>query len=143
MSHGHCALCTTDGGVVVFRHSQFRVVRAQEAGFPGFYRVIWNAHVAEWSDLPPQDQVLCMSAVTAVERALRDVLAPDKVNLAALGNVVPHLHWHVIARYRWDSHFPAPVWGTAVREAPADLLEGLVQQLATAESRLQAALAVL
>lgn len=143
MSHGHCALCTTDGGAVVFRHAQFRVVRAQEAGFPGFYRVIWNAHVAEWSDLSPTDQVLCMSAVTAVERALRDVLAPDKVNLATLGNVVPHLHWHVIARYRWDSHFPAPVWGAAVREAPADLLEGLVPRLGTVESRLQAALAVL
>jgi diadenosine tetraphosphate (Ap4A) HIT family hydrolase len=143
VSHGHCALCTTDGRAVVFRHAQFRVVRAQEAGFPGFYRVIWNAHVAEWSDLSPTDQVLCMSAVTAVERALRDVLAPDKVNLATLGNVVPHLHWHVIARYRWDSHFPAPVWGAAVREAPADLLEGLVPRLGTVESRLQAALAVL
>jgi diadenosine tetraphosphate (Ap4A) HIT family hydrolase len=35
--------------------------------------------------------------------------------LAALGNVVPHLHWHVIARFDWDSHFPAPIWGTAQR----------------------------
>ena len=42
--------------------------------------------------------------------------APAKINLASLGNVVPHLHWHVIARYEWDSHFPAPVWAHPQRE---------------------------
>jgi diadenosine tetraphosphate (Ap4A) HIT family hydrolase len=42
-------------------------------------------------------------------------LQPAKVNLAALGNVVPHLHWHVVARFAWDSHFPQPIWGLAQR----------------------------
>ena len=45
--------------------------------------------------------------------------APTKVNIAALGNMVPHLHWHVIARFDWDSHFPAPVWAAAQRLSPA------------------------
>jgi diadenosine tetraphosphate (Ap4A) HIT family hydrolase len=44
-------------------------------------------------------------------------MRPDKVNLASLGNVVPHLHWHVIPRYRDDAHFPAPVWGQKQRSA--------------------------
>ena len=56
-----------------------------------------------------------MRVVNVVERVLREVLHPAKINLAALGNVVPHLHWHVIARFDWDSHFPAPIWGQAQR----------------------------
>ena len=52
-----------------------------------------------------------MRVVCAVERAQREALAPDKVNLASLGNVVAHLHWHVIPRWRDDRHFPQPVWG--------------------------------
>lgn len=110
-----CPLCETDGGLLVVRLHTCRVIRAQEPGFPAFYRVVLNAHVSEWSDLPEADQLVLMRVVNAVERVLREVLHPTKINLAALGNVVPHLHWHVIARFDWDSHFPAPIWGPAQR----------------------------
>ena len=110
-----CLLCDTDGGQLVWRGAKLRVIRADEAGFPAFYRVVWNAHVAEFSGLSSADRQHCMDAVTVVEQALRDHLAPTKINLAALGNMVPHLHWHVIARFDWDSHFPAPVWVAAQR----------------------------
>ena len=110
-----CPLCDTDGGQLVWRGAQLRVIRADEAGFPAFYRVVWNAHVAEFSDLDALERQHCMDAVTVVEQALREHLAPTKINLAALGNMVPHLHWHVIARFDWDSHFPAPVWAAAQR----------------------------
>ena len=123
MSPGACPLCEADGGVLVVRTRRLRVIRAEEAGFPAFYRVVWNAHAAEFTDLAPADRVHCMDVVASVEAAMRRHLQPDKVNLAALGNMVPHLHWHVIARWRWDSHFPAPVWSAAQREAaPAQLL---------------------
>jgi diadenosine tetraphosphate (Ap4A) HIT family hydrolase len=87
------------GGDLVFQGAQCRVIRAQEVGFPAFYRVIWTAHVAEFSDLSTADQQACMAVVAVVERALRTHLNPTKINLAALGNMVPHLHWHVIARF--------------------------------------------
>ena len=48
--------------------------------------------------------------------ALREQLTPAKINVASLGNMVPHVHWHVIARFAWDSHFPAPVWAAAQRK---------------------------
>ena len=119
-----CVLCDSDGGLVVARTPQFRVVRVVDGDearrFPAFYRLIWNAHVAEFSDLSVTDRHACMDAVTEIERTLRSLLAPTKVNIASLGNVVPHLHWHVIARFDWDSHFPAPVWAAAQREAPVD-----------------------
>ncbi|GGH51075.1 HIT family protein [Comamonas phosphati] len=112
----HCPLCAADGGALIWRGDRLRVIRAAEAGFPGFYRVVWNAHAAEFSDLPAADRALCMEAVALVERVLRERLAPTKINLAALGNMVAHLHWHVIARHDWDSHFPGAVWATAQRE---------------------------
>ncbi|WP_225783873.1 HIT family protein [Xenophilus sp. Marseille-Q4582] len=114
-----CPLCDTLGGRLVYQGQAFRVIHADEAGFPAFYRVIWQSHVAEFSDLSAAERVQCMDAVTAVERALRHTLAPRKINLAALGNVVPHLHWHVIARFEGDSHFPAPVWAAAQRARDA------------------------
>ncbi|ROR03878.1 diadenosine tetraphosphate (Ap4A) HIT family hydrolase [Delftia acidovorans] len=110
-----CPLCATEGGVPVWRGPRLRVIRAQEEGFPAFYRVVWNAHAAEFSDLDAADRQHCMHAVVLVERVLRERLAPAKINLAALGNMVPHLHWHVIARFDWDSHFPGAVWAPAQR----------------------------
>lgn len=117
MSSSACPLCQTDGGLLVFRNAQLRVIQAAETAFPAFYRVVWNAHVAEFSDLAPAERSACMEAVVAVEQVLRSRLKPQKINLAALGNMVPHLHWHVIARFDWDSHFPAPVW-SAVQHPP-------------------------
>ncbi len=136
-----CALCAENGGALVWRGERLRVIRAQEVEFPAFYRVVWNAHVAEFSDLTAADRVHCMEAVTLVEQALRQHLAPTKVNIAALGNMVPHLHWHVIARFDWDSHFPAPVWATAQRPSPAAQEAALRALLPALEVQLQSQLA--
>ncbi|OYY62763.1 MAG: HIT domain-containing protein [Burkholderiales bacterium 28-67-8] len=114
-AHGGCALCHSTGGVLVATGRRWRVIRAEDPAFPAFYRVVWAEHVAEFSSLPVSARAECMSVVCAVEQVLLRVLRPTKVNLAALGNVVPHLHWHVIARFDWDSHFPQPIWGEAQR----------------------------
>ena len=111
-----CPLCDADGGQLIWRGEKLRVIRADEAGFPAFYRVVWNTHVAEFSDLNAAERAHCMDVVVQVERALRQHLQPRKINLATLGNMVAHLHWHVVARFDWDSHFPAPVWAPAQRE---------------------------
>nr|WP_255578294.1 HIT family protein [Comamonas sp. CMM03] len=108
-------MCDGLGGALVWQGRNARVIRAQEEGFPAFYRVVWTAHAAEFTDLSAAERAECMELVAAVERVLRDRLSPDKVNLAALGNMVAHLHWHVIARWRWDSHFPGSVWAAVQR----------------------------
>jgi diadenosine tetraphosphate (Ap4A) HIT family hydrolase len=56
-----------------------------------------------------------MKVVFATEQALIASVQPDKMNLASLGNQVPHVHWHVIPRFRDDPHFPNPIWGQKVR----------------------------
>ena len=134
---GQCPLCNEDGGRVVWRSEGWRLVHAGEAAFPAFYRLICNRHVAEWSDLPASERALAMEAVTLVECLLREHMQPDKINLATLGNVVPHLHWHVIARFDWDSHFPAPVWASAQRERAADQEDALRARLPAMEAQLR------
>jgi diadenosine tetraphosphate (Ap4A) HIT family hydrolase len=116
---GPCPLCREDGGLLVAKTARWRVIRADEPGFPAFYRLIWNEHVREFSDLGAADRAECMDAVAQVETLVRQHLAPTKMNVATLGNMVPHLHWHVIARFDWDSHFPAPVWAARQREPDA------------------------
>ena len=123
-----CPLCATEGGTLVWRGAHLRVIRADEAGFPAFYRVVWNTHVAEFSDLDAPSRQHCMDVVAVVEQALRDVLQPTKINLAALGNMVPHLHWHVIARFDWDGHFPVPVWGESQRPVDEEKTAAIASQ---------------
>lgn len=138
-----CELCTSSGGVLIHQADRWRVIRAVDANFPAFYRVIWGAHVAEFTDLAPADRRQCMEVVCAIEAVLRQALAPTKINLASFGNVVPHLHWHVIARFDWDSHFPQPVWGQAQRSVPGSAAVRLPLALDALDDRVRAAVAAL
>lgn len=115
-----CELCGQPGGDIVMQHEKLRVVLIDDPQYPGFCRVIWHAHVKEMTDLPPSDRALFMAAVWQVETAVREVMQPDKMNVASLGNMTPHMHWHVIPRYATDAHFPGPVWAQVQRTASAD-----------------------
>lgn len=131
-----CPFCSTDGGLVLWRDAALRVVLAEEPEWPGLCRVVWGEHVAELTDLDAIERARVMRAVFATEAALRTLLEPDKVNLASLGNLVPHVHWHVIPRWRDDSRFPAPIWAQAQRSAtpralPADFVARLRDALQT------------
>ncbi len=111
-----CELCAVPGGSVLWQSADCRVVRVDDPHYPGFCRVIWNAHVREMTDLPPAERQQLLTVVFAVEEVVRRLFAPDKINLASFGNVVPHLHWHIIPRWRDDRHFPEPVWGQVHRD---------------------------
>src|SRR5690554_1157976 len=97
MSAGqHCTLCAEDGGALVWRNEALRVVCVDEPDLPGYTRVIWHAHVPEMTDLDTRARDELMQAVYIVESVQRQILQADKVNLASLGNMTPHLHWHVM-----------------------------------------------
>jgi diadenosine tetraphosphate (Ap4A) HIT family hydrolase len=117
-----CVFCREEGGTVLWQDDDMRVVLTDEIDYPGFCRVIWNAHVAEFSDLSAAHRERLMRVVYAVERALRTVMQPAKVNLASLGNQVPHLHWHAIPRFTNDAHFPLPIWAPRQRTVSEALL---------------------
>ena len=85
--------------------------------------MIWNRHVAEMTDLTPGERDHLMALVFAVEEAIRHVMHPDKINVAALGNMVPHIHWHVIPRFEDDAFFPGSAWSSRTQETQKAALE--------------------
>lgn len=127
-----CELCELKAPTV-YRNDKVSVIIVDDAAYPGFCRVIWNDHVKEMSDLPREDRLYINEAVYQVEQALVSVMKPLKVNLASLGNMVPHLHWHVIPRFEDDAQFPSPVWAPALRTTDEPVLQArreLLPQLA-------------
>jgi diadenosine tetraphosphate (Ap4A) HIT family hydrolase len=124
-----CVFCREDGGEVLWQDDVLRVVLATgEAEYPGFCRVIWQKHVAEMSDLSDAERTHLMDVVISVERAVRRVMRPNKVNLASLGNMVPHVHWHVIPRFSKDAHFPQAIWAPRQRGVSEALLRSRAAQ---------------
>ncbi|MEO6422313.1 MAG: HIT family protein [Candidatus Nitrotoga sp.] len=120
----NCELCNSTGETLLWRGEHCRVVLVEDADYPGFCRVIWNRHAKEMTDLNDGEQHAFMNVVFVVESAIREVMQPDKINLASLGNMMPHLHWHIIPRYVIDKHFPNPIWSlpqrTGIPKPPID-----------------------
>ena len=105
-----CPLCSPDKGPVLWQDDRLRIVRVDDAPYPGFLRVIWNSHEAEMTDIDALCRLHLMRTVFRLEVLQRALLRPDKINLASLGNQVPHLHWHLIPRWRNDPCFPDAIW---------------------------------
>jgi diadenosine tetraphosphate (Ap4A) HIT family hydrolase len=108
-----CDLCDNVGGILLRETPEFRIVLVEGAeaqDYPGFCRVIWHNHLVEMTDLPKSAQIRLFSVVLAVEEIVREVFLPHKINLASLGNMTPHIHWHIIPRYTNDATFPSPIW---------------------------------
>jgi diadenosine tetraphosphate (Ap4A) HIT family hydrolase len=126
-----CELCENAGGIPLWQDALCRVVLVEDRDYPGFCRVIWTKHVKEMTDLSAEERRHLMDAVFAAESAVRRLLQPDKINLASLGNLTPHLHWHVIPRWHGDRHFPNPIWGEMQRNSQPATPEGLAESLRT------------
>lgn len=106
-----------------------------DANYPWLILVPRVAGATELTDLDPHQQQQLMREITAASHVLRQVFMPDKLNVAALGNLVPQLHVHVIARFRDDPAWPAPVWGRgAARPYPPEELVRRMQRLLAAHS---------
>lgn len=117
MKNPDCLLCQLIDENELWRDDFCRVIWVDDADYPGFCRVILNRHIKEMTDLSAADRRRLMDVVFATEAAVRTVLHPDKINLASLGNMVPHVHWHVIPRFADDRHFPDAIWAQPRREA--------------------------
>ncbi len=91
-----------------------------DARFPWLILVPRIAGARELIDLDEADRRALLTEVTAAGRALESLLHPDKLNIAALGNIVPQLHVHLVARFHTDAAWPQPVWGHGAR-IPYDL----------------------
>ncbi|WP_395681663.1 HIT domain-containing protein [Dokdonella sp.] len=92
-----------------------RLLLMDDARYPWLILVPRIAGARELFDLDGSDRATLLAELDTVGRALETLLRPDKFNIAALGNVVPQLHVHVVARYSADAAWPRPVWGIGER----------------------------
>lgn len=109
MQSSDCVLCNEDGGRLLWRNDSLRVVAVDDE-LPGYTRVIRRSHQPEMTDLSTLEQHELMQAVFLIEGVQRQILQAHKVNLASLGNMTPHLHWHIVPRWRDDPWFPDSIW---------------------------------
>jgi diadenosine tetraphosphate (Ap4A) HIT family hydrolase len=107
-----------------------RVLLAKDANYPWLILVPRRAGVSELTDLPEGEQVQLLGEIRAAAAALKATVPCNKLNIATLGNMVPQLHVHVIARTKDDAAWPKPVWGAVPPRAydTADM-EALLEKL--------------
>jgi len=88
-----------------------RVLLSNDANYPWLILVPRQPGLVELIDMDPNEQVQLLAEVDAAARALKAITECEKLNIAAIGNVVPQLHVHVVARRHSDAAWPKPVWG--------------------------------
>ena len=110
--HERLAADTVD----VLRWPLSRVLLMNDRTYPWLILVPERPGLKDLHDLAPTDHVQVMAEINRASRALQHLCRPDKINVAALGNMVPQLHIHVIARFTSDPAWPRPVWGVQPAE---------------------------
>ncbi len=125
-----CELCTLNNEEILYQTDLYRIIAVNDQYYPGFVRVILNQHVKELTDLSKNEAHILCDIIFEIEIKMREFLNPDKVNIASLGNVTPHLHWHIVPRFIDDRHFPNPIWGKVVNQNyhPAKKLQDAFNQ---------------
>ena len=107
------------------------VLLMDDARFPWFILVPRRPEASEMTDLSDEDAGALMGEIRIATRVMLELAKPDKVNVGALGNVVPQLHVHVVGRFRSDPAWPGPVWGQGSRSPyPAHAAAALAERAA-------------
>ncbi len=100
----NCPLCNAQNEDIIFENTLFRIILVDE--IPGYIRVITQKHIKEFSELNDNEAIELTLAIKKIEKTMLKFLNPDKINIASLGNMVPHLHIHIIPRYKNDPWWP-------------------------------------
>lgn len=118
--------------VEVTRLPLCRVLLMRDRRFPWLILVPERDGLREIQDLPPQDRAELVEEIAQAGEVLQRLFHPYKLNVGALGNLVPQLHIHVVARFATDAAWPGPVWGSGPAEGYSEEeLEEVRGRLAT------------
>lgn len=114
-----CPMCRrwdddSDLRIIEFPHS--RVILNRDQFFPGYCLLFTRDHVTELFHLSPGQRAGLMDEVSLVAQALSDLFRPDKINYELLGNMVPHMHWHLVPRFASEPLWPRPIWAEPHQE---------------------------
>ena len=115
LNSDNCGLCSSQKYPIIWSNDLLRIVLINDQNYRGYCRVDLINHIKEMSDLDEKIRHKLMVKIFQVEKIIKQYLNPDKINLASLGNITPHLHWHIIPRYFEDNHFPDSIWSEKKR----------------------------
>ena len=104
---------------VIYENSQLRI-EIEKSEIP-WLKVFTQKPYKEMSEVPSDLRVQIYKVLDIIEKIMLKYYNPKKINIASFGNYVPHVHWHIMARFEEDSYFPEPMWGDKQREAKLDL----------------------
>jgi diadenosine tetraphosphate (Ap4A) HIT family hydrolase len=113
MTTPECPMCRrwddfSDLRIIELKHSF--VTLNSDQFFPGYVLLFTKTHVTELFHLQPRVRSELMEEVSSVAQALQTVFQPDKINYELLGNMVPHMHWHLVPRFASEPLWPRPIW---------------------------------
>ena len=115
-------------------------IEVQESEVP-WLKLFVRRGVREFSDCMPQEKTAVWQALDVIEKAMLSYYRPEKINIASFGNMLPQVHWHIMARFKEDSCFPEPMWGAKQRDASlrlppmAPFLKMVAEQLAVTDTK--------
>jgi diadenosine tetraphosphate (Ap4A) HIT family hydrolase len=109
-----CPLCVTENENIIYKDSFIRIILVDE--IPGYIRIITQKHIKEFSELSDEDAKKLALIIKNLEKGILKALKPDKINIATLGNMVPHLHIHIIPRFKNDPWWPDATFCPKKRE---------------------------
>ena len=92
-----------------------------EASEIPWIKVFTKRKIKEFSECTPEEKLEIFRIIDFTEKSMLEYFNADKINIASFGNMLPHVHWHVMARFEVDSYFPEPMWGAKQRESQLDL----------------------
>jgi len=98
-------------------------------------KIFVRREVREFSECTAQEKTAVFRALDIIEKEMLQYYKPEKINIASFGNMLPQVHWHIMARFKEDSCFPEPMWGTKQRESSLQL-PPIAPLLAQIEARL-------
>ena len=90
-------------------------VEIEESEIP-WLKVFTQKKYKEFSETPTEVKLEIFRVLDIIEKEMLSFFKPKKINIASFGNYVPHVHWHIMARFEEDSYFPEPMWGEKQRE---------------------------
>ena len=114
---------------IIYENPQLRI-ETEESEIP-WLKLFTQYPYKEMSEVPAEIRFEIYDLLDTIEKAMIAYYTPDKINIASFGNYVPHVHWHIMARFKEDSYFPEPMWGKKQRDSKLLLpsFETFCQQL--------------
>lgn len=106
---------------ILYENKNIRI-ETEESEIP-WLKIFTQKAYKEMSEVPGEIKFEIYDLLDTIEKEMLSYYEPTKINIASFGNYVPHVHWHIMARFEEDSYFPEPMWGKKQRESDLNLAE--------------------